>query len=147
MPREFNSLTKFQSTIDHGGVGLITLYSHQSDRYELLAHLHTLGQQTITELPGEEIVDELETLSIRNETSIVDAHTNVATCFQNGAFDPTDEGKLLLSFILRTDWDGLSENLRQNVGEKLSEIVEKNGKPEMIFRDLYVWIFPNSPKE
>ncbi|MDO8522150.1 MAG: hypothetical protein Q7S08_02580 [bacterium] len=147
VPRESNSLAKFQSTIQDGGVGLITLYSRQSDRYEILAYLHSLGKQSTPELPGEEIIDELQVLNIRSETNIVDAHTNVSACFQSGEFNPTDEGKLLLSFILRTYWNVLSEDVKASVGRKLTEITERNGRLQMIFRDLYVWIFPNKSSE
>ncbi|QQG37771.1 MAG: hypothetical protein HYS26_04070 [Candidatus Kaiserbacteria bacterium] len=139
-PKETNTLQKFANSLDTNGVGLITIYSSTSDRYELLAELHKHTAQPAPELPGEEIVAELAKLNIENQSEIVNAHTDVSSCFQDGAFSPNRDGKLLLSFILRTDWERLPEAAQRGIGERLAEIVRRNGRAEMVFRDLYIWL-------
>ncbi|MFB8280994.1 hypothetical protein [Nocardia colli] len=143
-PGSFNSLVKFHRTVRDRGVGLITLYSESSDRYELITQLKSIDLQTEQEFPGEAVAEECVRLEIPHETGLMEAQTDVSCCFHNDKFDPGHEGRLLLSFILRADWDDLPKDTRDNIGRKLTEIVKRNGAAKMIFRDLYVWIFPRT---
>lgn len=145
VPKEKNSLTKFTDAIAEDGVGLIALQSATSDNFAIRSTQSPRIHQT-NELSGEEVVVELKKLGIKHDHVVIESHTDVSECFQNGVFDPTKEGKLLLSFILRADWDKLSgdkekdDETREMVAKKLTEIVDANEKPEMIFRDSYIWI-------
>ncbi len=137
-----NTLTKFHSAISKEGIGLIILHSEKSDRYTLLKHSHDITGNEEPERHGEQVIAELRSQNIKNHSETTVAHTNVSSCFLNGSFAPSDEGKLLLSFILRTDWKEIPVSTQKAVGMKLEEIVQKNGKYEMAFRDLCIWIFP-----
>ena len=139
--REKNTLVKFYSAIAKDGIGLITLYSEQSERYVLLKRLHDYTGKGEPELPGERVAAELHNLNIKCQTEIAEAHTKISSCFADGVFAPTYEGKALLSFVLRTDWDDIPGPAKEAVGKKMAEIVLQNEKAEMVFRDLYIWIF------
>ncbi len=139
-PREQNTLVKFANTIHaKKGVGLITVYSNTSDRYHLRANFLKETPNQL-EPSGEEIVAELERLGIKHEAEVIEAHTDISSCFQNGSFNPTDEGKLLLSFLLRASWNNQPDNIKQQVANDLTRMLQQNGKPEMNFKDLYIWI-------
>ncbi len=150
VPKDENSLTKFANTIAQDGVGLIALQSQTSDNFAIRS-VQSPRIHNTNELAGEEVVAELDKLGIEHKQVIIESHTDVSQCFQDGVFNPTDEGKLLLSFILRADWDKLTGNsekdneTREMVAKKLTEIVETNQKLEMVFRDSYIWIPGQQP--
>jgi len=140
-----NSLAKFARSINPGGVGLIALQSATSDNYTIRS-VQSPKIHGTPELSGEEISEELSRLAIPHQSFVIDAHTDVSSCFQGGTFNPTSEGKLLLSFILRSNWyrptedDEVNQQIREDVGRQLTEIVGKNSAEQMIFKDRYMWI-------
>lgn len=142
---EENSLVKFANSIQLDGVGLIALQSATSDNYAIRSIQSPIIHHT-NELSGEEVAAELERLEIPHQSIVIASHTDVSCCFQGGVFNPTPEGKLLLSFILRSDWDnptgndGVNHRIRDDVERQLTKIVKTNGVEQMIFRDSYMWI-------
>ncbi|NTU73696.1 hypothetical protein HGB07_06050, partial [Candidatus Roizmanbacteria bacterium] len=135
-----NTLLKFVKSIKKKkGVALITLQSRASDRYRLRSHFlnEFVGQK---EEVGEHISTELLQLGIKHDAIPMEAHINVSSCFVNDAFNPNEEGKLLLSFIIRDSWDDQPVYIKEQVSRDLEKIVARNGKTEMILRDLYIWI-------
>ena len=122
------------------GVVLLTLQSEKSDNFQLRTkyspHVHPGAQERY----GEEITTTLDRLGIHYLSYIVDSRTDVRECFQEGRFNPTEAGKRLLTFILRTSWDSLADEIKEEFAKSLSDIVEGNSEQIMIFRDLYIWI-------
>lgn len=138
--QERNSLAKFTKTVTtRSGVALIVLQSTKSDNFRIRT-IYSPQICGIQERCAEQLTDEFDRLGIDYQYDIVEAHTNVGSCFQDGEFRPTGEGKNLLSFILRKSWDSLGMEIRDGVARQLSQIVEQNGTEEMIFRDGYIWI-------
>ncbi len=139
--RDNNSLLKFVDAIKEGGLGLIALQSEQSDNFTIRSkwspRLHRTKERT-----GEQIATTLETLGVAYTKEVIEARTDVSSCFQgkNGTFEPSDEGKLLLSFILRKDWNSLTPREQKEVGKLLTSITDKNGERVMKFKDTYIWI-------
>ena len=122
------------------GLVLLTHQSEKSDNFQMRTRYSPRVHPGAQERYGEEITAALDRLSIRHLSYIVDAHTDVSECFQEGKFNPTVVGKQLLTFILRTPWDTLPDEIKEGVAKCLSDIVENNHKQFLIFRDLYIWI-------
>ena len=93
---------------------------------------------------GEDIVSELCCLGVEHDAVIIESHTSLLSCFQNGVFNPQEEGKHLLSFFLRSPWDGHSAEVQELIKAKILSLVQANGKEELIFRDCFLWINPGS---
>ncbi len=141
--RSNNALVKFaQIFSERSGVGLITLHSRTSDRYEISSdYASHFGLEA--ELAGEEVDAELNNLGIQHKCEIVESHLNIESCFDHSIFNPNEEGKQLLSFILRAPWDLLSEEVQDRAKRIILSQVQANGKEELILRDCYIWISPN----
>jgi hypothetical protein len=139
-----NSLAKFANTVLEfeaiRGVGLITLQSVASDRHNLRSLFLKLTESAETELAGEEVGAVADELALSTRVSTIESHTNVASCFQDGIFNPTPEGKHLLSFILRDSWDTLSPDTQRPIAERLTEMTDNNGGRHMRFIDTALWI-------
>jgi hypothetical protein len=136
-----NTLVKFASLLtERSGVGIITLQSQMSDRYTLNAY-GALLRGTDREVVAEEIVDELKRLGIHHRITMVESRLNVESCFQQEQFDPNNEGKCLLSFLIFTSWDELPFEAKEGVKEKFLSQVNNNGKKELILRDLQIAIY------
>lgn len=144
-----NSLVKFTQAIKKDGLGLIALQSEQSDNYAIRniwsPKIHGTPERT-----GEQTAQTLQKLGIDHRIEIIESITDVSSCFQNNTFNPTEEGELLLEFILRTNWKNLDPTTQQQVGKQLNSITEKNitqdGRRMMKFRDAYLWI-PGQQKQ
>lgn len=135
-----NTLMKFARSIsEKHGVGLITMHSETSDRFQLKSkYSPRIGQKT--EAFGEEVVEELNRLGLHVNHQVVDAHLDLASCFQSGRFDPTEEGADLLSWVFRSSWREFDDQLRQEMSEDIQSLVDKNKKPQLVLRDSYIWI-------
>ena len=138
--KERNALVKFTSLFEEKkGGGLITLQSQTSDRYCLnAACAELLGKKK--ELVAEEIALELERLGIDHQILQIESHLNVSSCFEAGRFNPNDEGKCLLSFLLFTSWEDLPSDVKERMKEEFLSKVKTNGKEELILRDLQICI-------
>ncbi len=135
-----NSLIKFSRAVKSGGTGLITLQSTASDRFRLRTlYIEAIGSDE-TELSGEEIQAKAVELQLPTQVSTIESETDVASCFRGGIFNPTDEGKLLLSFMLRAGWDDLNPKIQRAIAEELKSMVDKNGGYHMKFIDSALWI-------
>ena len=87
---------------------------------------------------------ELERLDIPYNAELIESHLNIERCFEHGLFSPTEEGKQLLSFLLLASWNGLSFEIQERIRTNLlNQVVEKNGKKELVLRDYYIWISGN----
>lgn len=139
VPYEKNSLAKFYNLIKPNGVGLIALQSNTSDRYTFLSHYSDfVGQEY--DVAGEDLTAEYDRLSIPYKTEIVEAHTSLKNCFQNGRFNPNQEGKYILSFFLRTWWDDIPQETQEKLIQRILFLVTINGKEEFVFRDIFIWL-------
>ncbi|KAA8881863.1 class I SAM-dependent methyltransferase [Nocardia colli] len=143
IPDIFNSLVKFQHSVRDRGAGLITLASKRCDRYRLAAHLAAIGLRTVPEPPGEAVAEECALLGLPYRTELVEAHTDLSACFDGEKFQPDQEGRQLLTFLLEVDWDELPEFAKNSVERKLLGITTGNRAATLIRRELYVWIFPD----
>ncbi len=136
-----NSLVKFANvTQERSGAGLVIVQSGTSDRHRLSTHYLSLIGSGEAELAGEELANTLQHEGVPVIPLICEAVTNVSSCFNDGIFMPNEEGKHLLSFLLRTDWAALDPEVQQKVANELCQITEENGSLEMRFRDLFVWL-------
>jgi len=136
-----NVLLKLADAVrEREGLVLLTLQSRKSDNFQIRTKYSPRVHPGAQERYGEEITDALDRLGIGHLSFIVDAHTDIHECFQEGRFNPTAVGKQLLSFILRTSWDALTDEIKEDFAKSLSSIVENNHEQTMIFRDLYIWI-------
>lgn len=122
------------------GVVLLTHQSKKSDNFQIRARYSPRVHPGLQEHYGEEITATLDRLGIRYLAYIVDAHTDIHECFQEGRFNPTSVGEQLLTFILRMPWRTLSDEIKEEFAVSLSNIVANNHEQVMIFRDLYIWI-------
>lgn len=138
--RPNNSLVKFAHILsDRSGLGMIALQSATSDRYALSSDYASIFKLH-PDVAGEELIEELLHLGIPHTSEIVESRLNIASCFNQGQFHPNEEGKHLLSFILRTSWDHLSKETQEHFKRMILSKVQVNGKEELIFRDCYIWI-------
>jgi SAM-dependent methyltransferase len=136
-----NAFLKLADSVrEREGVVLVTLQSEKSDNFQIRTRFSPRVHPGTQEHYGEEITAALDRLGIRHLSYIVDAHTDVSECFQEGKLNPTVVGKHLLTFILRSPWDALRDEIKEGLAKCLSDIVENNHKQIMIFRDLYIWI-------
>ncbi len=136
-----NVLLKLADAVrEREGVVLLTHQSAQSDNFQIRTRYSPRVHPGVQEHYGEEITATLDRLDISYLSDIVDAHTDVQECFQEGVFNPTAVGKQILTFILRTPWDTLPHDIKEGFAKSFSKVVENNPKRTMIFRDLYVWI-------
>jgi hypothetical protein len=136
-----NVLLKLADAVrERVGVVLLTHQSEKSDNFQIRTRYSPRVHPGVREHYGEEITATLDQLGIRYLSYIVDAHTDVRECFQEGRFNPTAVGKQILTFILRTPWDTLTDEIKEGLARSLSSIVEINHEQTMIFRDLYIWI-------
>ncbi len=137
---EGNSLVKFAKTIsERSGSAMIALHSGTSDRFLLSStYASLLGLKP--ELAGEEVAAELSRLGIRHKCVITESHLNIASCFNQGRFNPNQEGINLLSFIFRAPWDQLDSSIQEKLLPILLSQVQANGKEELILRDCQIWI-------
>jgi len=142
-PREHNSLVKFRNSLHHNGVGVMVFPCLACDRFLLL---QKWGRSSSL-IAGEEVVEELLYHEIRHQAYIVETKVNTESCFQESHFDPTEQGELLLSYLLHVDWKSLSEQIKKNIGIKITELRAHYGKPQMILQHLFVWIFPGTPRK
>jgi hypothetical protein len=141
--RDDNSLNKFALAISPDGVGLITLHSKTSDRFALLqAYAKTISAPV--DVCGEDVCAALQSLDVAHQNSIIVSRTSLKNCYKKRRFDPNEEGKKLLSFLLRTSWDSLSPKQKRIVENKLEDLVSKNKKEELLFRDSLIWVKPVS---
>lgn len=137
---EANPMVKFLNTVRAGGVAHIELQSNRSDNFTVRSKLTPLIHTGQTEKCGEDVEKELEELGIKYESEIADVRTDVREIFPSGSFAPSKEGELLLSFMLRADWNQQSLEIQEEMRNVLTEIVGKNAKPTMYFRERYIWI-------
>ncbi len=135
-----NSLTKFANMVtERGGVAMIALHSNTSDRYAISSdYLATL--QFAPELAGEEVIEELCRLGIPHRCEIVESRLNMQSCFEYDHFYPNEEGKQLLSFLLRAHWETLSSEIQERAKQIILSQVELNGQKQLILRDCHIWI-------
>jgi len=138
--KERNTLAKFASIIsDPSGAGVMTLQSKSGDRYKLNAFCASLlGKDK--EIVAEEITAELQRLGIPFQTMLIESRLDVSSCFDRGLFNPNEEGKALLSFLLFTSWDELSEVTQEKMKTHFISLVKTYGKEELVLRDLHIWI-------
>lgn len=137
-----NVLLKLAAAVrEREGVVLLTHQSEQSDNFQIRTKYSPRVHPGVQEHYGEEITATLDQLGVRYLSYTVDAHTDVRECFQKGQFNPTTVGKQILTFILRTPWDTLPDEIKEGFAKSFSNIVESNHEQTMIFRDLYIWIF------
>lgn len=138
--RPNNALAKYAHILsERSGVGMIALQSGTSDRYALSSDFASrLNLQA--DLAGEEIVAELTRLGINHKSEIVESYLNVESCFDEGHFNPNEEGKHLLSFLLRAPWDSLSPNIQEHMKLIFLSKVQENGEEKLILRDCHIWI-------
>ena len=139
VPYEQNSLAKFYHLINPNGIGLIALQSCTSDRYAFLSGYSQFIGQTL-DVAGEDLAAEYDRLSIPYKIEIVEAHTSLKNCFQNGQFNPNLQGKHLLSFLLRTWWDDIPLEIQEKLIEHILLLVKTNKAEEFIFRDVFIWL-------
>jgi len=138
-----NPLRKMYNSLSDDGTGLAIVQSAQSDNYifrnEFLPKVH--GTE-VAALRGEEICDALHKMNIPHRSEVVDCFTSVDHCFSDSdAFDPNSEGKKLLSFLIRSEWDQVPPDLQQQIGEHMTERTNVvDGKRAMVFRDSYIWM-------
>ncbi|MCR4264232.1 MAG: class I SAM-dependent methyltransferase [Candidatus Roizmanbacteria bacterium] len=142
---ETNPLAKFAQAIKPGGAGLIALQSETSDNFKFRSEFTPkVHGGTVKEKSGEDIERQLEHLGIAHEGVYVIAETDMSPIFPQGTFDPTDEGKKILSFMVREEWDKLSPEMQAEIKDRLTDTVSKNvaetGKNVMYFRERYIWI-------
>lgn len=135
-----NSLVKFAKTLsERSGTGMIALHSGTSDRFLLSStYASLLGLKP--ELAGEEIAAELFRQGIQHKCVITESHLNIASCFNQGRFDPNEEGINLLSFIFRAPWNKLDPSIQERLLPILLSQVQANGKEVLILRDCQIWI-------
>jgi hypothetical protein len=115
------------------------LYSARSDRYELLRRYHELGGSH-PGAPSEIVERKLVENGIGCAAEYADSAMNMSSCFHSGRFDPNEDGRMMLSLTLRTDWDALSQTMRRSLGRTLTEICDKNGARSLVLRNAYIWI-------
>ncbi|KKU20033.1 MAG: hypothetical protein UX30_C0005G0074 [Candidatus Saccharibacteria bacterium GW2011_GWA2_46_10] len=136
-----DSLLKFARAIKSDGAGLITVQSQASDRFKLRSLYLELTDPSETELSGEELSQTATLVDIRHNLSTITSEVNLSSCFdQNGDFNPNDEGKLILSFILRADWDGLDPGVQAAVSAKILRLCYVNAGQHLKFIDSAIWI-------
>ena len=140
VPKEKNSLTKLARTIqEKDGVALLSLQSIGSDnsniRKKYIPEVHG-----IDEIVAEDITDELAKIDVPYDYIICDSRLDVSSIVQGDDYSPAQEGKDILSFILRKPWDSLSNTMRARIMRDIRSIVDVNGKPEFVLRDGYIWI-------
>lgn len=137
---KMSPLEKFAKTVQKkGGIAVLSLQSQEGDLHAVrgkripLFHGHP-------DLVAEEVQGELKNLGINFYAKTAEAVTDISSCFQEGKFDPTAEGKNILSFMLRASWDSLTEQQQQEVAEDIKKLVVKNGPEQLFFRDTYLFI-------
>lgn len=141
-----NSLVKVaRSNQAKNGVGVISIQSLQSDNYKIRRKFIPIIHGT-EEITSEDITAELTRLGLTYMHEFKDAHLNIEDMFSGEDFEPNPKGADLLSFILRTDWNSLSESLKQQIASDIRQIVELRGERVLIFRDGYIFI-PNPDEQ
>ena len=142
---ETNPLVKFAQAIKPGGAGLIALQSETSDNFKFRREFTPkVHGRSVTEKSGEDIERQLDTLGIVHEGVDVKAETDMTPIFPQGTFDPTEEGKKILSFMVREEWDKLTPELQGEIKARLTETVKRNveetDKNVMYFRERFIWM-------
>jgi hypothetical protein len=137
---ENNSLLKLVSTVqERKGLAMLSMQSRRGDLHAIrgprIPILH--GHQ---DLVSEDVEKELERLGITFRAKQVDSVTDVNSFFQNGDFDPSLEGKNILSFMLRKDWNSLTMGQQRGVANDVLALTERNGGQHLVFRDRFILI-------
>jgi len=135
-----NSLVKLaSSTLNKQGVAVMSLQSEKSENYGIRKkYIPTI--HNIEETKAEDIATELTKLGISHDFTFQNSHLDVGSFFRYADFNPTSEGKDLLSFILRKPWDSLSDELKQKVSQDMKRIITPKGKTSLELTDAYIWI-------
>lgn len=156
VPSEQNPLVKFARTVHKkGGVAVLSVQSQDGDLFAVrgnqLPKIHGYN-----DLVAETVLEELKRLGLAFETSTARSVTEISSCFQDEEFKPTEEGKNILSFMLRTSWDKLPATQQQEVAEAVKRLVHKNeqdpyaflhqDKKVLVFRDTYIYIPGDQPR-
>lgn len=157
VPFEQNSLVRLARTVqEKEGVAVVSVQSEDGDLFKIrgkqFPKIH--GYDDLT---AERVTEELDRLGLTFKTSTAKAPTNVSSCFQGEEFSPTDEGKNILSFMLRTPWDTISKLLQQEIGADIKRLVVENQKDPIIaalysntktlfLADTYIFILGKQPR-
>ena len=140
VPRDKNSLLKFVNAIKSGGVGLIILLSSTHDYYPIRKEMTPQLYPGAEEQYGEQLIPALDALGISRRLEVVQSRFDVSPCFDGDAFSPAGTGKHIVSWILRADWDQQPVSRKSRVETLIRDAVAKNGKKELICRDLFIWL-------
>jgi SAM-dependent methyltransferase len=138
-----NSLAKLAGALKPDGSGLITLQSNTGDLFNLRTGFEEARGSNISHISGEQIGARLKALGISLVEATIESQTSVINCFTEGRFAPNENGKRLLSFMLRADWDNeneVSKGVQDRIGCQLTDMVQANGAEHMRFIDNALWI-------
>jgi hypothetical protein len=164
---EYNPLRKIMQAIEQrDGAAVIVVQGNTSNIWNIRDYYHILRKDHQTEVTGNDVTSVLEQLDVPFIDAIIGESDMNAGFFihhdnQNSpdifTFDPTVEGKRLLSFIFRTDWDSIPQDIQDKLGHIVVSHVQNNQNflPHQFqagrslywlkHNDAYIWVRPRVP--
>ena len=125
-----NPLIKINRAIKaRKGVAIIVMQTQTSEIFSLREKYNGSNKE---EFSAEDVVGELKRWTMPYRVFTTDATLDVSCLFQEGNFNPTEEGRDLLSFIFRTSWESLSSEKCQAIKQHLEEILSRHSGEALV---------------
>ena len=145
-----DSLKKLWSFLKPDGKALIFLQSRESDNYRFReTFLPRINGKSYVEANGNELANIASTLEMDSLTnigrSILDFQGEMMESRLNmshvvGPMEPDREGKLLLTFMLRTNFENLDGNLKTDIMQYIRNVTTRNMGPHFRLLDTVITV-------
>ncbi len=133
-------LKKVYDYLYKGGIACITIQSKESDNFKFRKFFFPKIGYGEYEESGDKICSTLDKLKISYSHKIITSITNMTSCIKNNK-PINKEGERLLSFLLRTNYSKLSDEIKSEINQYLKTHTSKIDANKVFkFRDSYIII-------